>query len=358
MKMMTYVEAQEPWDGFLARAEGTAEIDTGALAGKRVLITGAGGYIGSALARSLGCLGLDRLILLDIAEHGLYRLQQKLEQSSRSLSISYLVGSVCNESLVREIFASQRIDIVFHAAALKHVPLMEFNPLAAIETNVLGMHTVAAAAAEHNAARVILLSTDKAVDPVSIMGASKRLAELIALASEAPPTIAAVRLCNVLGSTGSVAPHFVQQIRSGMAVTVTHPEATRYFLSLGQTVGLLLQAATSGSLAKLLVPRVGEPAKIVDLARFLLGAAENKIIYTQLRPGDKVHERMTSSREKLHNGAGSLMPVESPGLDTQSLRDVITRLRQSLCIRDVEAALATVCQAVPEYIPAAEVCTR
>ena len=354
MKVMT-----EPWDGFLPRAEAAdAYIDTSALAGKRVLVTGAGGYIGSALARSLERLDLAHLVLLDIAEHGLYRLEQAFQQTSRSLPISYLIGSVCDEALVRELFAVQRIDVVFHAAALKHVPLMESNPLAAIETNVLGMHTVARAATEHNAERLILLSTDKAVDPISVMGASKRLAELIALASDAPGMVTAVRLCNVLGSSGSVAPQFVQQIRSGLAVTVTHPEATRYFLSLNQTVRLLLQAATFGNPAKLLVPRVGAQANIADLARFLIGTNKNKIVYTQLRPGDKLHESMTSSRESLRDNTGSLIPVESPCLDAQRLHDVLARVGECLRKRDVPALLATIRDVVPEYTPAAEACIR
>jgi FlaA1/EpsC-like NDP-sugar epimerase len=220
------------------------------------------------------------------------------------------------------------------------------------------MHTVARAATEHNAERLILLSTDKAVDPISIMGASKRLAELIALASDAPTMITAVRFCNVLGSSGSVAPQFVQQVRSGLEVTVTHPEATRYFLSLDQTVRLLLLAATLARPAKLLIPRVGAPVNIADLARFLIGTNRNKIIYTQLRPGDKLHESMTSFRESLGTCTDSLIAIESPGLDSRLLHDVLCRLRESLRRRDMQAALAAVREVVPEYTPAAEACIR
>ena len=345
---MTTSRKHEPWDGFLTPSPAPAiVIDPQVFAGKRVLITGAGGYIGSALARALGRLALDQLVLLDAAEFGLYQLEQDLQAAV------YVVGSVCDEALVRELFALHRFDLVFHAAALKHVPLMESNPLAAVETNGMGADVIAKAAAEQNVERLVLLSTDKAVDPISIMGASKRLAELIALANASATTMVAVRLCNVLGSSGSVAPRFVEQIRRGAPVTVTHPQATRYFLSLEETVQLLLLAASTSTGTELVIPKLGSPTKIVDLARFLIDESKNEILYTQLRPGDKLHETMLSARENLRmeTSAAALLTVASPSLHPVQLRGILARLRESLRLRDRHALLEALCEAVPEYQP-------
>ena len=348
---MIFKDESEPWDGFLAPspAAGIA-IDPGEFRGKRVLITGAGGYIGSALARALSQFSLDRLVLLDHAEHGLYQLEQDLQETASAPAPIYVVGSVLYEALVRELFARNRFNVVFHAAALKHVPLMERNPLAAIETNVFGMRTVAAAAAQYEAERLLLLSTDKAVEPISILGASKRLAEMIVLANDSATRMTAVRLCNVLGSTGSVAPHFVRQIQRGEPVTVTHPEATRYFLSLRDTVQVLLAAATQAVAAKLVIPRLTLPTRITDLAQFLISERKNTVIYTQLRPGDKLHESMTSAQETVCPCADDtpLLIVDGPCVNAASLDDLLLRQREYLQRRDAQAAVLTLRQAVQQ----------
>ena len=353
-------EQEQPWDGFLAPLvfQNGQLLAPEAFAGKRILITGAGGFIGSALARALQTYALDRLVLLDIAEHGLSRFDQDPPDPQRKVNPALVVGSVCDERLVAAVFAAHRPHLVFHAAALKHVPLMEINPLAAVETNALGMHTMAKAAIAFGAERLVLLSTDKAVDPISIMGASKRLAELIVLANASATSMVAVRLCNVLGSTGSVAPHFLEQIARRVAVTVTHPDVTRYLLSIDDTVQLLLLAASAADDARLVIPRLGPPTRIADLARYLIdstskGEGGAELVYTQLRRADKLHESMTSSLEFVRtcDQQSLLLTVESLAWSLCPLDETLRRVSESLQQRDRAGLLEVICDAVPEYSP-------
>jgi FlaA1/EpsC-like NDP-sugar epimerase len=220
------------------------------------------------------------------------------------------------------------------------------------------MDTMAKAAAAFGVERLVLLSTDKAVDPISIMGASKRLAELLVLANTSATSMAAVRLCNVLGSAGSVAPRFVQQIAHKDAVTVTHPDATRYFLSIDDTVQLLLLAVSAVKDAKLVIPRLGPPARIGDLARYLIdrmarGEDRAELVYTRLRRGDKLHESMTSSQEtvRTRDEHALLLPVDSPSLQLSRLDEVLQRVRERVQQRDRAGLLEVLCDAVPEYTP-------
>ena len=346
---------KQPWDGFLMPKERASSLlETESFADRRILITGAGGYIGSAIARAISPAGPARLLLLDTAEHGLYSLQQHLTGSRYAPRCDFVVGSVCDDVLVRELFDLHRPEIVFHAAALKHVPLMESNPFAAAETNALGTLTIANAAARAGAKRFVLLSTDKAVDPVSIMGATKRIAERIVLADRSPTRMLAVRLGNVLGSSGSVAPLFAQQIARGGPVTVTHPEASRYFLSLAEAIRWLLLAASSEQRPGILVPAVDPPRRIDDLARFLIrvlapAGPPIDIAYTGLRPGDKLHEHMTSPREIVFGDAGQMQAIEGPDVPGLQLFNALDRVRAAVRQRDLQQLLGAIAQIVPEY---------
>ena len=264
-----------------------------------------------------------------------------------------LVGSVSNERFVQEVFQRGEPQIIFHAAALKHVQLMERNPFAAVETNALGTRRIAEAAARYTAEQLILISTDKAVDPISIMGASKRLAELVLLSCQSSTKMTTVRLCNVLGSTGSVAPLFLQQITRHLSVTVTDREATRYFLSLERTVACLLSAAVAVH-DGLLVPQTGAAYRIDDLAHFLIkkSAANTSIRYTGLRTGDKLHEQLTSSREQMAaaNVTNELVSVYGPPVEAARLNESLNEILQAISQRDLLRLLQVIRQMVPEYV--------
>src|SRR6202034_1453384 len=246
------------WESFLDRAPLTLNRAqaSASLQDKRVLITGAGGWIGSALARSIAEFAPDQLVLLEAAERNLYEIDTALRQLPCHIEHVSVLGSVSQPALLAEIFSRYRPQIVYHAAAFKHVPLMEQNPFAAIENNAIGTHLlVEAATTNTETEQLILLSTDKAVDPVSIMGASKRIAELVMLAPRAAAVrMKAVRLGNVLGSEGSIVPLFLKQIRSGQPMTVTHREVRRYFLTTADAVNLLLHSASAETQQGILVP--------------------------------------------------------------------------------------------------------
>ena len=250
------------WESFLDRAPlalDRAQVSA-SLQGKRILITGAGGWIGSALTRSIAGFAPNQLVLLEAAERNLYEIDTALRQLPCPIEHVSVLGSVSQPALLAEIFIRYRPQIVYHAAAFKHVPLMEQNPFAAIENNSIGTHLlVEAVSVNAETEQLILLSTDKAVDPVSIMGASKRIAELVMLAPRtASARMKAVRLGNVLGSEGSIVPLFLKQILAGQPVTVTHPEVRRYFLTTEDAVALLLHAASAETPQGILVPELGE----------------------------------------------------------------------------------------------------
>jgi FlaA1/EpsC-like NDP-sugar epimerase len=270
-----------------------------------------------------------------------------------------VLGSVSQPALLAEIFSRYRPQIVYHAAAFKHVPLMEQNPFAAIENNAIGTHLlVEAATTNTETEQLILLSTDKAVDPVSIMGASKRIAELVMLAPRAASArMKAVRLGNVLGSEGSIVPLFVKQILSGQPITVTHPKVRRYFLTIADAVILLLHAASAEAPQGVLVPELGEPKLVEALAQHLMDRSGRvPIVFTQLRPGDKMCEALLSGRESYiaHADAGRLLRlVKSPCLPEAVLDEILRQLKQACRERSLEQLLTTVLRAVPEYQPSA-----
>ncbi len=276
------------------------------LRGKTVLVTGAGGSIGSELCRQVARYGPARLLLLELSEYNLYRIDQELAETAPGLERVALVGDVKDLAQMRRICRQWRPQLVFHAAAYKHVPLLEtHNAAAALANNTLGSQRMALAAAEAGAERFVLVSTDKAVNPTNVMGASKRAAEraVCALVPQHPATrFMAVRFGNVLGSSGSVIPRFKEQIERGGPVTVTHPDIIRYFMTIAEAVRLVLQAAAIGDSGQVLVLDMGEPVKIVDLARELIRLSghtpeEIGLQFTGLRPGEKLYEELLADDE-------------------------------------------------------------
>jgi FlaA1/EpsC-like NDP-sugar epimerase len=277
----------------------------GLLNGKTVLITGAGGSIGAELCRQIARFGPGRIVFFDMCEFGLYSIEQEFRDTHPRVAIAAMVGDAKDERRVSELFERFRPQIVFHAAAYKHVPLMEEdNALEAVMNNVQGTITVARAAQRARATKMVLVSTDKAVNPTNVMGASKRLAEL-ALQALQPGSFThfvIVRFGNVLGSTGSVVPRFREQIARGGPVTVTHPDIQRYFMSIPEAAQLVLQAGLMGKGGEIYVLDMGEPVKIADLAKEMIrlsGLSETdiRIEYTGLRSGEKLYEEPLADAE-------------------------------------------------------------
>jgi FlaA1/EpsC-like NDP-sugar epimerase len=286
------------------------------ISGKTVLVTGAGGSIGSELCRQVARYGPARLVLYELSEFALYQIEQQLGEVHPHLPLVRLMGDVKNLEHLRATFHAHRPQVIFHAAAFKHVPLMEDdNAWAALQNNTLGTWNAATAAAECGAERFVLISTDKAVNPTNVMGASKRAAEMVLshLATLGHATrFAAVRFGNVLGSSGSVIPKFKEQIAKGGPVTVTHPEITRYFMTIPEAVRLVLQAGAMAETGQVYVLDMGEPVKIIDLARNLIRLSghaldEIRITFTGLRPGEKLYEELLAD-------ADCTMPTAHPRL--------------------------------------------
>jgi FlaA1/EpsC-like NDP-sugar epimerase len=355
--------AAEDWESFLKRAPLVRDHAQAAasLRGKRILITGAGGWIGSALTRAVAEFAPQQLVLLEASERNLYEIDTALRQLHYPIEHTSVLGSVSHPVLVAEIFRRYRPQIVYHAAAFKHVPLMEQNPFSAIENNTIATNLLVQTAAIHETEQLILLSTDKAVEPVSIMGASKRIAELILLAPRFAPTrMKAVRLGNVLGSEGSIVPLFLKQILSGQPVTVTHRDVRRYLLPTEDAITLLLFASSAGGATGILVPKLGEPVPVEALARYLManGSANGQVpvVFTQLRPGDKMCEALISGRESYVADADAerlLHAVNSPCLPSAVLDEILQQLQQACRERSLGRLLAAVLRAVPEYQPSA-----
>ncbi|MGX9728057.1 MAG: polysaccharide biosynthesis protein [Candidatus Electronema sp. VV] len=275
------------------------------LTGQTVLVTGAGGSIGSELCRQIARFQPGSLILVEQSELALYAMEQELPQRFPELRLAPVIGDVKNAARMNQIMAAHRPAVVFHAAAYKHVPLMEnSNAWEAVRNNVLGTQTVAAAAQAHGVNKFVMISTDKAVNPTNVMGATKRLAEMVcqALQQAGGTRFISVRFGNVLGSSGSVIPKFQKQIAAGGPVTVTHPEITRYFMSIPEAAQLVLQAALMGQGSEIFVLDMGEPVKIAELAKLMItlsGAEEDSISiqYTGLRPGEKLYEELLADDE-------------------------------------------------------------
>ena len=274
--------------------------------GRRVLVTGAGGSIGSELCRQACNFGIDKLILVEQAENALFLIHSEIKKSFPQLEVFPVICDVCDSHRVEQVFSEHEPQVVLHAAAHKHVPMMEWNPGEAIKNNVFGTKTVADAADRHGCEAFVMISTDKAVRPSSIMGATKRAAEVYiqAIAQQSRTTFVAVRFGNVLGSAGSVIPIFKEQILQGGPVTVTHPEMTRYFMTIPEACQLVLQAASMGEGGEIFVLDMGQPVKIVDLASDLIRLSgfdldEIGIEFTGPRPGEKLFEELHTDGEHM-----------------------------------------------------------
>lgn len=293
----------------------------GYIAGKRVLVTGGGGSIGSELCRQIAAHAPKQLVIFDIYENTTYDLQLELRKKFPKLDLVVLIGSVRNTHRVDTVFDEYQPEIVFHAAAHKHVPLMEDSPNEAIKNNVFGTYNVAKAAAEHKTARMVLISTDKAVNPTNIMGASKRICEMViqGMYRKYPTTnFVAVRFGNVLGSNGSVIPLFKKQIAEGGPVTVTDKNIIRYFMTIPEAVSLVLQAGAYAKGGEIFVLDMGEPIRIDDMARNLIKLSgfepdvDIPIVYTGLRPGEKLFEECLKEEEGLEKTANNLIFIGKP----------------------------------------------
>ena len=287
---------------------------------KVVLVTGGGGSIGSELCRQIAANGVRQLIIFDMYENNAYDIQQELKRTYPNLDLVVLIGSVRNGRKVNSVFEKYRPDIVYHAAAHKHVPLMEDSPNEAIKNNVFGTYKVALAADRYKTSKFVLISTDKAVNPTNIMGASKRMCEMIiqVFNNRSKTEYVAVRFGNVLGSNGSVIPLFRKQIEEGGPVTVTNPDIIRYFMTIPEAVSLVLQAGASAKGGEIFVLDMGKPVKIADLARNMIrlsGLKEGvdiEIKYTGLRPGEKLYEELLMEEEGLKGTENELIHIGRP----------------------------------------------
>ncbi len=291
------------------------------IAGKVILVTGGGGSIGSELCRQIAKAAPRRLVIFDIYENNAYAIQQELRRSCPHLDLVVLIGSVRNTNRIHHVMRTYRPDIVFHAAAHKHVPLMEDSPNEAIKNNVIGTYKTASAAAAYGVKKFVLISTDKAVNPTNIMGASKRLCEMVVQTMDRKSentSFVAVRFGNVLGSNGSVIPLFKKQIAEGGPVTVTDKRVIRYFMTIPEAVSLVLQASYYAKGGEIFVLEMGEPVKIDDMARNLIRLSglrpdvDIKIEYIGLRPGEKLYEELLMNEEGMQETANKLIHIGKP----------------------------------------------
>ncbi len=340
----------------------------GLVRGRRVVVTGAGGSIGSELCRQAAGLNPSLLVMLDLSEYALYLIDHELGSSHPELARRAVLGDVRDRTALDRLFGGVRPELVFHAAALKHVPLVEANPMEGFASNTIGTLNVAEAARRAGVQAMVMISTDKAVNPSSVMGATKRLAEICCQSfdqasdqgNEPDTRFVTVRFGNVLGSTGSVVPLFQKQLAAGGPLTVTHPDMTRYFMTTREAVELVLQASvmglSSGADGRIFVLDMGEPVKIIDLARQMIRLSgkvpgdDVKIIFTGLRPGEKLSE-------EIFHGDEAPVPTTRPGIllakprsaDLEVLRARIAVLETAVQSGDQESAARVLRQFVPEY---------
>ena len=326
--------------------------------GRRVLVTGAGGSIGGELCRQLIDMVPASLIMLDRYENTLHATSLEVRDRCPSYTIHTVVGDITDAARVDEVFASYRPDIVFHAAAHKHVPLMEESPCEAIKNNVTGTRILAEAAERHGVDRFILISTDKAVNPTSVMGASKRLAELVVRAQGAGSctTFTAVRFGNVLGSNGSVVPRFLEQIRRGGPVTVTDPEVTRFFMLISEAVQLVLHAAAQGGDGATYVLEMGEQVKLLDLARQLIRLSgfvpdqDIPITFVGLRPGEKLREELVSDGETVRRSrVDKILRVTERARPSDQVMGMIAAIEAHAARSDADGLTAMLAELMPTY---------
>lgn len=334
----------------------------GHVGGKVVLVTGGGGSIGSELCRQLAAHHPKQLIILDIYENNAYDIQQELIRKYPELDLVVLIASVRNKERIDSIFETYRPNIVYHAAAHKHVPLMEDSPHEAIKNNVFGTYKVAQAADRYGVDKFVLISTDKAVNPTNIMGASKRLCEMLiqSMNRNSRTNYVAVRFGNVLGSNGSVIPLFKKQIAEGGPVTVTHPDIIRYFMTIPEAVSLVLQAGAYARGGEIFVLDMGEPVRILDLATNLIKLSgyrvgeDIQIVFTGLRPGEKMYEELLMNEEGLKETANKMIFIGKPiEFDEEVFRSQLVELEREAMDEnsDIRAAVEKI---VTTYHPAEE----
>ncbi len=327
------------------------------VSGKTVMVTGGGGSIGSELCRQLASARPEQLIIFDIYENNAYDIQMELRRRYPELDLKVLIGSVRNTNRVDYVVGKYKPDLIFHAAAHKHVPLMEDSPNEAIKNNVFGTYKMAKAAAKYNVKRFVLISTDKAVNPTNIMGASKRLCEMVVqmMNRESKTEFVAVRFGNVLGSNGSVIPLFKKQIEAGGPVTVTHPDIIRYFMTIPEAVSLVLQAGYYARGGEIFILDMGEPVKIDTMARNMIRLSgyepdvDIKVEYTGLRPGEKLYEELLMKEEGMQETANKLIHIGKPiEMDDEKFREQLARL-DIACREEVSNMKEIVSEMVPTY---------
>jgi FlaA1/EpsC-like NDP-sugar epimerase len=329
------------------------------LAGKRVLVTGAGGSIGSEICRQIMRFLPQRLILLEQAENALFEIDRELRGKWLGAQIIPAMADICDTRRLSSIFAEHRPQVVFHCAAHKHVPMMELNPGEAVKNNVFGTKNVADIAMEHGAAAFVMVSTDKAVNPTSVMGATKRCSELYvqSLNRHAKTRFVAVRFGNVLGSSGSVVPIFKRQIAAGGPVTVTHPEMRRYFMTIPEACGLVMQAGAIGQGGEIFVLDMGEPVKILDLAKQMIlaeGLRPNRDIevrITGIRPGEKLFEELACDNEQMRPTSHPRIRIwQLPPADAVQVRQML-QLLTTITNASREQVLLALKQVITEFQP-------
>lgn len=329
------------------------------LKGKRVLVTGAGGSIGSELCRQVLQHEPEQLVMVDNGEFNLYKIDGELNRKGEA-PVAAVLGDIRDEVRMQWVFDYFRPQVVFNAAAYKHVPLVEENPAEGIKTNVLGTSRLADLAVEHGCEKFVQVSTDKAVNPANVMGATKRAAEIYCQnlnARSARTAFITTRFGNVLGSAGSVVPLFEQQIRNGGPVTVTHPEITRYFMTIPEAVRLILQAGSMGKGGEIFVLDMGKPVKIVDLAEQMIRLAgfepgrDIEVTFTGLRPGEKLFEELFHQEEALMGTTHpKIMLSSSREVDWDAMQALLARMRTACSEREVETLRALLKEMVPEFI--------
>ncbi|MBR5945771.1 polysaccharide biosynthesis protein, partial [bacterium] len=323
------------------------------------LVTGAGGSIGSEMCRQIALFKPEELILLELCEFNLYQIDRELKAKFPELKISPYIADIKNEARLDSIFKKHHPQIVFHAAAYKHVPIMELNPLEAVLNNVKGTLQIALAADKAGCEEFIQISTDKAVKPSSIMGATKRVAEKFvqSLNTISSTRFISVRFGNVLGSSGSVLPLFREQIIKGGPVTVTHPDMTRYFMLIPEAAQLVLEAATIGTGGEIFILNMGEPVKIVDLANQLIRlmgkrpGTDIQIVFTGLRPGEKMHEQLVYDGSEQPTRMKKIMVTRTNPEDYEELKEKILELIDAAAFGNEAETRSELCKIVPEYTP-------
>jgi len=334
----------------------------GYLAGKRIVVTGAGGSIGSEICRQIMQLNPAEVVLLGHGENSIFKVEQELKQlyPEMAANIFSIIASIKNASRIDRVFARFKPQVVFHAAAHKHLPLMEYNVCEAVHNNVIGTYNVAQVCIQHGVEKMVMISTDKAADPSCVMGATKWLCEAVVKSlskTQTDTSFVCVRFGNVLGSRGSVIPLFDEQIRSGGPVTVTHPEMTRYFMTIPEAVRLVIQAGAVGKSGDVYLLDMGKPVKILDLAEDMIrlnGYEPNidiQVVFTGIRPGEKMHEQLASSSEQVtpskHEGLNVVKTDQA--MSQKEINHLMGRLRRYVDELDGGALISLFQETIPGY---------